>query len=142
MLDEDNWEAEKERLETFFEDGSTWLIMGNVGRWDGSKPAGSTFSTFREMWYKATLDCDYVKIYDENGHLYLTCSHHDGTNCFEIKRLTERGAKYPENWEFGKYDFSLKELHEKLNAKGYSALPNYAHQVFGCPKMEYEKRVA
>ena len=38
-----------------------------------------------EVWSLRTL-----KRYDVNGHLYLNASHHDGTNRFEIKRLTER----------------------------------------------------
>lgn len=142
MMAEDAWDEEKERLENFFNDGSTWLITGMVGTWHGNKSAGSTFSTFKEMWYKATHNCEHVKLFDKNSHLCLTCSHHDGTNYFEIKRLTECGKKYLERWESGYQNIGLKELYEKLETKGYSVLPNYAHQVFGCSKVEYKKQTA
>lgn len=63
------------------------------------------------MFYKAMTDCDYFRIYDENGHMYLTCSHHDGTNHFEIKIVTE---------------------------KGYTVLPRFAEKIYGCKAREYE----
>lgn len=91
LNDEDNinWKEEKYELLKFFDDGSTWILRGTNGRWDGSHEAGTIFTDFMEMFNKAMKDCDYVKLYDENGHFYFQCSHHDGTNCYEIKKLTE-----------------------------------------------------
>ena len=138
FIDEVNWENEKENLEDFFSEG-TWILRGCVGRWDGNYQAGTIFTDFMEMFYKATRDCDYVHIYDENGHLYLRCSHHDGTNLYEIKKLTDKGIEYLENWEYN-WDDKRNEryVHDQI-MKRYSVLPQFMHKVYGCPKVEYEK---
>lgn len=125
-IDATYWDAAKSFLEEFF-DGATWIISGVVERWDRNYPAGHVFREFTDAYYKATVDCDYVRIYEEAGHLYLTCSHHDGTNQFEIRKLTEKGIKYLENYESGRnYNDhrNLKEVHEKL-WKNYSVLPRF-----------------
>ena len=41
--------------------------------------------------------------YDKNGHLYLHCTHHDGSCLFEIKALTEQGYDY---FGFDKFGFN------------------------------------
>lgn len=139
--DASNWEDEKARLVDFF-DGSTWILQGYAGCWDGRHKGGYVFTDFEDMWYKATEDCDYYHIYDKNGHLFLQCSHHDGTNLYEIKKVTEKGEKYLENWEDNWSDMRSKEyVHDKIMEK-YSVLPHFAHNVYGCPKMEYEKETA
>lgn len=137
-LDEDAWEIEKENLEKFFSEG-TWILRGTVSRWDGTYPAGTIFTDFMDMFSKATEDCDYIHIYDENGHLYLKCSHHDGTNLYEIKKLTEKGEVYLENWENSGWDDKRSEryVHDQI-MKRYSVLPHFAHKVYGCSKVAYE----
>lgn len=140
LYDEDTWKFEKEKLVEFFS-GGTWIIRGVVGRWDGAYPAGTIFTDFMEMYDKATEDCGYVHVYDKNGHLYLQCSHHDGTNLYEIKKLTAKGEEYLANWEYGTDNRSERYVHDQI-MKRYSILPHYAHQVYGCPKVEYESTVA
>ena len=68
--DEDafNWDCEKERLEDFFNDGSTWILRGTNGRWNGTFEAGTIFTDFMEMFREVMTDCDYVHMYDENGN--------------------------------------------------------------------------
>ena len=39
-----NWEDEKERLKEFFDDGSTWILRGTNGRWNGTFEAGTIFT--------------------------------------------------------------------------------------------------
>lgn len=144
LNDEDNinWKEEKYELLKFFDDGSTWILRGTNGRWDGSHEAGTIFTDFMEMFNKAMKDCDYVKLYDENGHFYFQCSHHDGTNCYEIKKLIENGIKYLENWEYDWNDKrSERYIHDQI-MKRYSVLPHFAHKVYGCPKVQWESEVA
>lgn len=137
---ETDWENESEQLKQFFLDESEdWLCIGAVSRWNGIYHGGFVFKTFEEMFRKATEDCDYWKFYDENGHLYLTCSHHDGTCCFEIKKLKPQGRQYLENWEYGSWSDkrTQSDVYKQLTER-YSTLPNYAHKKWGCPRVEYE----
>ena len=140
----DTWDEESECLREFFNDSkdTTWLLVGTLGLWNGNFAGGFTFKNFGEMFYKATKDCDYWSLWDENGHFYLKCSHHDGTNMFEIREVTKAGEELIEDWEYAdsedpQYNFSEKELH-KLLWENYSKLPHYAHTVYGCMETEYE----
>lgn len=122
--DECDWEWAKENLEEFFRNGNKWILVGQVGRWDGIYRAGTIFDTFDDFFYKATDDCDYIHFYDENGHLYLTCSHHDGTCHYEIKEVTDKGIQYLENWECSepkKVYLSIQERFDNIYkyAKGF-----------------------
>lgn len=89
----------KDDLERFFNGESTWILQGTCGCWNGNHKVGMIFEDFEEMLNKAAKDCDYIHLYDKNGHLYLKCSHHDGTNYYEIKKVTDRGVEYLANWE-------------------------------------------
>ena len=142
FLDSINWEDEKEQLENFFNDGNTWILQGFTGRWDGTYKGGYIFTDFMEMFYKATKDCDYIHIYDENGHFYIQCSHHDGTNLYEVKKVTQNGTYYLERWEDNWEDKRTEEyIHDQIMKK-YSVLPHYMHNVYGCRKTEYKEIVA
>lgn len=136
------WEDAKQDLRKYF-DGKTCILMGENERWNGKRKAGTIFTDFMEMYYEAMRNCEYVHIYDINGHLYFECSHHDGTNFYEIKILTDEGIKYLENWEYGPSSDKRSEqyVHEQIFKK-YSKLPHFAHNVYGCPKVEYEKQIA
>ena len=48
--------------------------------------------------YAITKDCDYVKVWSENGHLYVQASHHDGTHNVELKLITDKGWETYDNW--------------------------------------------
>lgn len=127
-----DFEEEHERLRNFFSGNQHFLLRGTVGRWNGNYGAGFVFSNFDAMFYKATKDCDYVKMWDVNGHFYLKCSHHDGTNYFEIKKITHKAFKFIENT-----DLSTKEAHNIVwNNNFLSSLPHYAHNVYGCKKRQ------
>ena len=134
--DEVDWDAEKENLTDFFK-GKTVGFFGEVGRWDGVYKAGK-IGEFWSLFYQAITDCDYIKLYDENGHFYLTCSHHDGTCHFEVKEITDKGSEYLNRWEYSYGDKRTeRQVHTQIYNR-YSRLPNYANKVFGCRKIEYE----
>ena len=113
------------------------LTIGEVGLWHGVYKAGK-IGDFENLWYKAIKDCDYIKVYDENGHLYLTCSHHDGTCHFEIKEITPKGREYLDRWEWGDDNRTEEYTHNQIY-KRYSKLPRYAEKVMGCKAKEYIK---
>lgn len=127
------FDDEEERMRDFFR-WKKLLVCGSVGRWNGDFAAGKVID-YDDLW-KCWADCDYISIYDEGGHFYIKASHHDGTNLFEVKVLTEKGAELFERWD---YDWNIwenlneREVHERLwkNAK-YSHIPHYARDVFGC----------
>ena len=133
-----NWEDEHERLKDFFTGNGYFMIRGYVGRWDGRHAAGYVFDDFDDMFYKAVKDCDYIKIWDENGHFYLKCSHHDGTNFFEIKRISSKGYDFIDNWNYNYEDTRTEEkIHTIVwNSNFLSSLPHFAHTVYGCKKRE------
>lgn len=137
--DQNDWENTKEYLFSFFH-GGTWILHGVAERWDGKYRAGTVFTDVIETFRIANIDCDFIHIYDINGHFYLKCSHHDGTNLYEIKKLTDRGIRYFENWEESDITTDLRSkehIYNKLMDR-YSILPHFAHKVFGCPKVEYK----
>jgi hypothetical protein len=122
------WDASRRDLERFF-DGDNFLIYGTFGSWRGSLSAGKVISSFAEL-SDAWKDCDYLKLYDENGHFYIECSHHDGTNYYEVKRITAKGMELLDPWNLHDEQTHIKIFHCNI----FSALPHYAHKVFGVKK--------
>ena len=132
--DTPEWEDVKEELTNFFDDGGTWILRGTNQCWNGTYGAGTIFTDFISMLATATKDCDYIHLYDQNGHFHLQCSHHDGTNHYEIKRLTDKGIAYLENWEENVSDTrSERYVHDQI-IKHYSTLPHYARKMYGYAK--------
>ena len=79
-----------------------------------------------------------------NGHFFLQCSHHDGTNLYEIKKVTEKGISYYENWGSSIFSSDQRTEQEILTRimNRYSTLPHYVHIMYGCPKVEFENQIA
>ncbi len=124
-----SWESEKEVLSDFFEK-DYFIVYGSFGAWNGRRPAGKIISGFNQL-SDAWQNCDYINIYDENGHFYIKCSHHDGTNFYEVKRLTSKGLDYLNN----DYNWHDQKAHETaFNCNLFSGLPHYANIVFGTKK--------
>ena len=120
------WEDTSRELERFFNDGSTYILTGTAGTWRGRLAGGCVINGYNDLT-KAWANCDYVKIYDDLGKFFIEASHHDGTNCWEVKKLTKRGESY-----LGRHQYDDdRELHEKLFSKGYSVNLHYAKKVFG-----------
>jgi hypothetical protein len=125
------WDEFKYEFGKFIKDSNYgFLLCGDVGTWMGPQAGGCYVNEFNDL-YKFWNNCDYIKVYDEGGHLYIKASHHDGSNYAELKELTCAGSEYAgEHY----YD-SDKEVHEKLwNSTYYTRLPHYAHRVWGCKK--------
>lgn len=117
-----------EELKNFFED-KNYLFTCDIGTWRGVCKGGTVGNDFEKDFYKFVKDCDYIKIWDENGHLYIEASHHDGTNFAEIKILNDKGYQVFDNWQ---YDYNNKkteqEIHQMLyNCNFYSSLPHFVN---------------
>lgn len=132
-IDELNREISMDELDNFFS-GNKWLLKGTIGRWDGPAEGGFIFSSVSEM-SRAWVECDYLRIYDVNGHMYIDCAHHDGNNHFEIKKLTEKGEDYADRHRMD----PDRLIHESLWNNGTRThLPQFAHKVYGCKVREYQ----
>lgn len=126
-----DWDNFKVEFEMFIRKSPYGFILcGDVGTWMGSRKGGCYVHKFDDL-YKFWEHCDYIKVYDEGGHLYIEASHHDGNNYAELKELTQKGSEYVDKhyWD------SNQEVHEKLwNSTYYTRLPHYAHREWGCKK--------
>lgn len=143
-MDQNNWEDINSELARFFNNGSTWILTGYVTRWTGRYDGGFLFTDYRDILRKAGKDCEDFHFYDINGHFFLQCSHHDGTNLYEIKKVTEKGISYYENWGSSIFSSDQRTEQEILTRimNRYSTLPHYVHIMYGCPKVEFENQIA
>ena len=125
------WDDFKVEFGKFLKDSyNGFLLVGTCGCWDGTYNGGCYVNKFDDL-YKFWNGCDCIKVYDENGHLYIEASHHDGTNYAELKELTCKGSNYVLNHSWD----SDREVHETLMSSNfYTRLPHYAHKVWGCKK--------
>jgi hypothetical protein len=129
FLEEIYWDDFSHELKNFFDKGSAWLLVGNIRRWNGNCKGGYIFNTFEEFC-KCLEDCDYIEITDNKGHLEIKCSHHDGTNHYEIKRVSDFGYEWYDNHA---WDMCEEELHTKMwNNNFMTSLPHFARDVYGC----------
>lgn len=136
------WEDAINELSAFLSEDETWVMSGKIGAWHGTIAGGITFGwlgtykNFKTALFAAIEDCDYAEIKDCNGHLYLKCSHHDGTNFFEIKKVRPCAYHFLEEADEGRCSLRESELHVHLK-KYYSTVPNFVHSVWGAPQFEY-----
>lgn len=123
------WDDISCELKHFFDKGDAWLLTGSIGRWDGNYRGGYIFNTFEEFC-ECFKDCGYIEIVDNKGHFEVKCSHHDGTNFYEVKRVSDFGCEYfgTHSWEL-----SLEEVFTKMwNNNFMTSLPHFARDVYGC----------
>ena len=95
MQDRIQWDDVKYKLSALFEK-NVYILTGTCGRWYGERSGGSFIRSVNDL-----LSCiehlDYIRIYDKNGHLYIHGSHHDGSDDYELKRLTHTGYEVANN---------------------------------------------
>jgi hypothetical protein len=127
-----NWDDFKGELNTFMEKNKNgWITLGTVGTWQGPKAGGAVVFDVEKL-SKIWNGCDYVKVIDKGGHLHFECSHHDGTNYYELKRLSEKGYNY---WDKMYNDLFVdpREVHATIFKSNFlSGLPHFAKIVWGC----------
>ena len=76
-----------------------WLVIANIGTWQGRRDGGKVFPSLSAALSAVCDNMDYVTIEeDARGGVHARCVHHDGANHFDIYRLSARGeAWYREN---------------------------------------------
>lgn len=120
------WDDVKAELDTLFKK-NIYILTGTCGRWNGPAQGGKFIHSVDDL-----LSCidhlDYLRIFDRNGHLYIHGSHHDGSDDYELKRLTHKGYELADRNYFA-HD---RQLHNTImGCNFYSALPRYASKVYG-----------
>lgn len=120
------WDDFKADMEYVFNKDS-YLLTGTCGRWDGPTQGGKFIHSLDDL-----LECikhlDYVKFYDENGHFFIRGYHHDGSDSYEMKRLTKKGYEFA-NRNYFAHDRMLHTTIMRNNF--YSALPRIAERLYG-----------
>ena len=111
-------------LKKFFSEG-TYIAFGSIGRWNSCRIGWEVFTDFEKEFYKLVKDCDYIKIYEEDNHFFIDCSHHDGNNSYEIKKLTDRGIQYYDNWNYSWNDSRDNQYVGNRLISNYSVLPRF-----------------
>ncbi len=116
--DDADWSFFEYRMTNMLSDGH-YLLTGTCGRWDGPARGGKFIETFRDF-SSCIQHLDYLKIYEVDGHLYIEGYHHDGSDHYELKKLTRKGYEYAERNGFAHDGY----LHSTLmNFNFYSTLP-------------------
>lgn len=91
-----------------------WLVLADVGTWQGRKEGGRVFTSL-----PGAIRCmmegleDFSLFENEKGHVTGRGHHHDGTNHFELYRLSDAGVKFLNN---NANRLSRRELCERLAA--------------------------
>ncbi len=120
------WDSLLSDLQYIFEK-DYYLIMGTCGKWYGPSECGMFIHNTDDL-LKFIKHLDYIKFYDKNGHLYISGYHHDGSDSYEVKRLTKKGYEFADRNYFA-HD---KALHSTImNTNFYSALPRLAERLYG-----------
>lgn len=137
-MDEFDWENAEYELKHFFNKFDHLLVTGSVGRWNGVFDGGKVFNSWEKLISYCGKDCDRFKFFDENGHFYISCSHHDGSCSFEVKILSDAGADYYDRWQYSWDDKRTESEVFSQMYKRYSTLPRFSERVYGCKRIEYE----
>ena len=121
-----DWEYFTEHLKKLLKE-HYYLITGTNGRWNGPAECGNFIKDYDD--FTAFIKhFNNIKIYELNGHLYISGYHHDGHDSYEMKKLTDRGVQYADRHCFA-HD---KYLHSRImKCNFYSVLPRLAQEIYG-----------
>ena len=124
------------------------IANGVTERWTGKRSGGQIYDSWSDFISEFSEDCDYFEFWDENGHLFVKCSHYDGTNVCEVKLVTEAGRDYYDSWNYDVAsirrcgDSEYNVIEKMFNSSKYSHIPNISHEIYGNKKREYEEVAA
>ena len=120
------WQYVKDELSSLIQT-HCYLIKGYCGTWRGNLDGGQFIHSINDLM-KVISHLDDIRITDRNGHLIIEGSHHDGSDRYELKRLTNKGYLLADSYYFAKD----RELHNTImNTNFYSALPRFAKHIYG-----------
>lgn len=99
--EDEDWCMCKHYLEDTCGDSKV-LVKGSIGTWRGNFEGAKIFDDILDALTACIKDCDYFKVEQlGNRTIKVTSSHHDGTNEFYLKKLTERGWQVFDSWNYG-----------------------------------------
>ena len=124
--EESDWDLFEEEMGKLLQE-NCYLLTGTCGRWDGPVEGGTFIRKFSDL-KRVIAHLDYLKIYDKNGHLFISGYHHDGSDFYELKKLTKKGFTLAESYNFA-HDRKLHSTIMRTNF--YSALPRLSKTIFG-----------
>ena len=125
------WQNELEWDEVSYEakrEEGIFIIIGTLGLWNGNFRGSCMVKGNLLDAFSKCLE-DYNRIYMYNKQLHVEATHHDGTNNFVIKKLTERGENYLE--EHG-WEYDDAEMNRRLFTNShYSHHIDYFSKLYG-----------
>lgn len=125
LQDDICWEEIKFDLEILFK-SDYFLLTGYCGTWHGNMEGGKFINTLSEL-LSVMQHLDDFRIIDRNGHFIIEGSHHDGSDRYELKRLTRKGYELANN----NYFANDRTLHNTIMKNNfYSGLPYFAQKVY------------
>lgn len=153
-----------DRLAKFFAHGwNPILVKGGSGRYDGPNGGITVYEAFENAVTASPsrhqnnipVDCKIDRIWDENGSLFLTGTHHDGRTLVEMRQLTDEGLSLYEAflddrdllilpWDgFETMGFVYREgdenafVHDLWDNPEMCSKPRLAEKIGGFPTEEY-----
>ena len=106
-----NYEADRENIECSPMNEGQFIITGALGLWDGRHEVTSskTYDSLMDAIDACMPDCDFeIDANWHNGVVEVSVAHHDGTNFFEIHRLSKKGEKAVEVADYWMKDYDVK----------------------------------
>lgn len=120
------WNELKDNLESYFEN-RYYLLTGYFGSWHGRLDGGNFIRSFKDL-LTVVQHLDDIRMIDRNGHFIIEGSHHDGSDRYELKKLTRKGYELANSYYFAKD----RKLHNTLmHSNFYTALPHFAQHIYG-----------
>lgn len=125
LQDNELWEDIVDCLAALLDD-DCYILTGYFGSWRGNLECGKFIKTMDDF-YDVIEHLDYIRIIDRNGHLIIEGSHHDGTDRYELKKLTRKGYELAND----NYFANDRKLHNTImNTNFYSALPHFTKALY------------
>ena len=127
---ERDWDDIESEVKYHDERGS-YLIIASLGLWNGRFDGGKIINGYLNKVIRACFE-DYNKVYWQDKNLKVEATHHDGTNYFIIKKLTDRGIEFYNNHC---YDYDDRTMHQKLFKDAhYSHSVDFFARIYGWVK--------
>lgn len=103
---------------------ASYILTGTCGSWMGPADCGAFILSFQDLM-KGLRHLENMKFYERNGHFYIEGSHHDGSDFYEMRRLTNKGLQLAE-----KYNYATdRHLHQTIMKYNFfSALPRFSKE--------------
>ena len=98
--EEEDWRNAIDTLKDLCGDNKV-IAYGSCGTWRGNFDASKMFDNIEKAIHTCVDDCDYIEIkVNAVGNIAVRATHHDGTNSFEIRVVTEKGENYFDKWNY------------------------------------------